>query len=863
MTAKKLFLLLTACFIILSANAYDCKIDNIYYNLDNANKTAAVTYKKELQASYKGSITIPTTINYNGATYSVTSIGDRAFYKSTALTSITIPNSVTSIGYEAFEFCSSITSITIPNSVTSIGNEAFAFCSSLTSISLSNSVTSIRNRAFYYCSSLTSITVPASVTSIGKEAFDHCDALTSISIPSSVTSIGSSAFSFCSSLASITIPNPVTSIGDYTFFNCSSLTSVSLPKSVTSIGKCAFYHCDALTSISIPNSITTIGDGAFQYCRSLTSISLPSSLTSIGKDAFADCRSLASINVPVNYKGELPEELKSKSKKVMPATSLEEYYASNPFISWEDYYASKSKRTLPQIDKEKISQLISADVEKWQKKGEFESTDHWIARVNDKTRAQRIDSIKQVHIDRAKLQQKQYQAEVEKLQKDYEAEYKKHYENLANEYIDLLTQLKKKDFANVTFDLNAPYDADHQSFLINTSTFGDILLPVPVAEAPAFKQNWNSIKSSITPHYVFDGNDVVLKQLTFKNGSKMYVYDSHTEAKYAVADINYNFAPFEIKDTDFTLQDIAINTPSIEQPTIAQTVAKKSDPVQGISKKKAEVDKTSITVGSGPTKADVDMNIPRGNSQADKTFALIIANENYRREGSVPYANNDGTILAEYLQSTLGIPQRNIQLYTDASLNDIKFGLNKLTQICEAFGNEASVIVYYAGHGIPDEKNGNAHLLPVDGYGSDVSTGYSLDNLYATLGALPAKQTVLLLDACFSGSQRGGEMMASNARGVRIRAKSGAANGNLIVLSAAQGDETAYPYEEKQHGMFTYFLLKKLNENKGNVTLGELADYVIANVKQTSILINDKMQTPAVNVSPELSNSWKSIRLGK
>jgi uncharacterized caspase-like protein len=178
----------------------------------------------------------------------------------------------------------------------------------------------------------------------------------------------------------------------------------------------------------------------------------------------------------------------------------------------------------------------------------------------------------------------------------------------------------------------------------------------------------------------------------------------------------------------------------------------------------------------------------------------------------------------------------------------------------EAYQGTASVIFYYAGHGIPDESSRAAYLLPVDGYGNDVSTGYSLEEVYAELGLNPAKSVVVLLDACFSGASRDGAMLAS-ARGVAIKAKQNAPKGNMVVMSAAQGDETAYPYKEKEHGMFTYYLLKKLQESQGDVTFGELADYVTSEVKKQSIIINGKMQTPVVSASAALSDSWKTMKL--
>ena len=137
-----------------------------------------------------------------------------------------------------------------------------------------------------------------------------------------------------------------------------------------------------------------------------------------------------------------------------------------------------------------------------------------------------------------------------------------------------------------------------------------------------------------------------------------------------------------------------------------------------------------------------------------------------------------------------------------------------------------------------------------DRYVTDPTTALKLSDLYSALGKMSTKKVVVFLDACFSGAQKSGEMLAS-ARGVAIKVKDETPKSNIIVFSAAQGDETAYPYEEKQHGLMTYFLLKKLQESKGKATLGELRDYITTNVKKISIVENGKSQTPIVSADPQ------------
>ena len=240
-------------------------------------------------------------------------------------------------------------------------------------------------------------------------------------------------------------------------------------------------------------------------------------------------------------------------------------------------------------------------------------------------------------------------------------------------------------------------------------------------------------------------------------------------------------------------------------------------------------------------------------------FAVIIANESYQSVASVPYALNDGKIFQEYCVKTLGIPEKQVKYVPNATGNQIKAQVNWLQNICEVFDG-AQIIFYYAGHGIPDESSRTAYLLPVDGLGTDVTTGYKLDELYATLGNIPTKNVMVFMDACFSGSKREQGMLAS-ARGVAIKARSGMPQGNMVVFSAAQGDETAYPNNDERHGMFTYFLLKKLQDTKGNVTLQELGDYITKNVSQQSILLNGKSQTPCVTPSASLDASWREWKL--
>ena len=330
---KKIFTLLVVLVATTALWAEDFEVDGIYYNILESRKVEITSGSID----YSGSVTIPSTVIYNGTTYSVTSIGGWAFYECTGLTSVTIPNSVTSIGDVAFEGCEGLTSITIPESVTSIGENAFEYCTFTRNNFINNSSLNAKENQYWGATiyeenglcivdsvvvdcleSATSVIIPDTIIEIGNEAFYGCSGLTSITIPESVTNIGENAFEGCHFIKNNFINNSTLNaeenqywgatiyeenglcIVDSVVVDClESATSVVIPDTIIAIGDYAFEECSSLASVTIPNSVKSIGEGAFFECVSLTSIMIPNSVINIGEIAFVYCSSLANMTVEV------------------------------------------------------------------------------------------------------------------------------------------------------------------------------------------------------------------------------------------------------------------------------------------------------------------------------------------------------------------------------------------------------------------------------------------------------------------------------------------------------------------------------------------------------------------------------------
>ena len=258
---------------------------------------------------------MPNLKNLDIAEVNITALPIQAFYKSTNVENLILPNTLITIGEEMF-YQSKLKTVVIPANATTIGNSAFEQCASLISIDIPANVETIGTAVFWGCSSLTTVTFEkgSQLKTIGGGssyygAFSYCTALTSIEIPASVETIGASAFRICSSLATVTFENgsqlKTIGGGSYSsgaFSDCTALTSIEIPASVETIEAAAFKGCSSLATVTFENGsqLKTIGggsysSGAFSDCTALTSIEIPASVETIEASAFKGCSSLATV----------------------------------------------------------------------------------------------------------------------------------------------------------------------------------------------------------------------------------------------------------------------------------------------------------------------------------------------------------------------------------------------------------------------------------------------------------------------------------------------------------------------------------------------------------------------------------------
>lgn len=258
---------------------------------------------------------------------------------------------------------------------------------------------------------------------------------------------------------------------------------------------------------------------------------------------------------------------------------------------------------------------------------------------------------------------------------------------------------------------------------------------------------------------------------------------------------------------------------------------------------------------------DVDDVLQAGAIANKNRYAVVIGIEHYRRDlPSVNFASHDAKVMREYLTKRLGFAEENVvSLVNDhAAKSDMEKYLE--FWLPEHVDNDSTVLIYYSGHGATHLKTNEGYILPYDGDPTYLDgTGYSLKRLYETLEKSPAKEVIVMLDSCFSGTG-GRSVMSKGLRPVMISVENPVlAGGKTVVLTASSGVQAANTYNSKSHGLLTYFLLKGLQgsadqNSDGKIDLSEVYTYLKPQVETVAREEFNNEQTPQLLGSATMLN---------
>ena len=337
------------------------------------------------------------------------------------------------------------------------------------------------------------------------------------------------------------------------------------------------------------------------------------------------------------------------------------------------------------------------------------------------------------------------------------------------------------------------------------------------------------------------------------------------EVKYTlITNNNYTLSkvilPFVLSEKYGKYADNSKSTATI--PMDLQLAANKQVVVQG---EQRAVPETRQNTAPASFTSDVDRDIPVIPSKNQNRVALIIGNEDYSKtfnpESNVDFAANDARIFSEYAKKTLGIPEKYVLTFIDATSADMNIQIQRTVEIAKVMGSSSEIIFYYAGHGFPDQMTKVPYLIPVDINASNLSHAIKLGDVYAQLGSSGASRITVFLDACFSGGGR--NLGPVSARSVRMapNTEENMVTGNMIVFTASTGEETSMALNSERHGLFTYYLLKKLKETSGNITYGDLFEYIKRQVGIDALAVNNKSQNPVYISSELIGEKWRTWKI--
>ncbi len=252
----------------------------------------------------------------------------------------------------------------------------------------------------------------------------------------------------------------------------------------------------------------------------------------------------------------------------------------------------------------------------------------------------------------------------------------------------------------------------------------------------------------------------------------------------------------------------------------------------------------------------------------DHAYAVVVGVEDYRDLPRVDYAKRDAEMVKKYLVKSLGYREQNIVLMLNdrVTKSDLEARFERWLPKQVGENKDSEVFVYYGGHGAPDPNTNQAFLVPYNGDPAFLeTTAYPLKRLYKTLGDLPAKQVTVVIDSCFSGAG-GRSVISKGARPMLVTVENPLlATQNMVILSAAAGNQISSAFPEKRHGLFTYYFLKGLqgegDTNKdGAVEVEELYSYLKARVETDARRLNQE-QTPQLLPGSDLLGERAKLHL--
>jgi len=439
-----------------------------------------------------------------------------------------------------------------------------------------------------------------------------------------------------------------------------------------------------------------------------------------------------------------------------------------------------------------IKSYVENHINEWQKKGEFEKT------VEYKKRMSNRDSKAEEFFNKAK--------------KTYEQKVKKYWDTRKELFV---TPILEGDI-----QILGDYDADRETFKLNISTIGDVVINIPINYAKSFKENENKLKLQ-NPKVVRKSDEFVLSSIGVYDpiANKEFVYDTNVKEDYnPLAEMNFEFKPY-----NYNFDKVEIESQIVQNKP---------------KKKEKQEDRYGLY-----------KNIPKNTHKNRDAVAVIIGNKNYEKINDVDFAINDARLMKKYLMDSFGYSEKNILYLENASQGDFIgiFGnkdnyKGKLYNYVKS--GKSDVFIYYSGHGAPNVDTKKGYFVPVDCNPSTVElNGYSLDVFYDNLNKIKFRKLTVVIDACFSG-----ENTLKNVSPIFIKVENPMRfKDNSFIYTSAKGNQLSTWYPNKGHSLFTYYFLKGIQEKGIEVTNSQMTEFLNENVEYMARRLHNREQKPTFN----------------